>query len=139
LCAARLIDYQKFGFTRGCLVRSKAIKSGTHGDTYRQQLINEKGGEWVNLRDKDIHPLLAINNIYRAHLEYEVSPEDVLEFIRQSNIATDNYLIREILSDPSGQIPDSIIDEDIALEKSGDLSNSAQAEFSENELPNFEL
>ncbi len=108
----RLIDYEKFGFTRGCLVRSKAINKNTQAHQKLETLLTELGGEWVLLRAKDIKPLLAIALVFDACEEYEFDEEQVFEFMRQQKIAESNYLIQEILSDPSGQIPNSAIDED---------------------------
>ncbi|MBW4591338.1 MAG: hypothetical protein KME46_00055 [Brasilonema angustatum HA4187-MV1] len=111
----RLIDYKKFDFTRGCLVRSKQFsRNAAKAKQYLTQLLSPQlGGEWVMLKKEDIQPLLAINSVMNAREDYELSKEQIIDFIEQKRIALDNYLIREILSDPSGQIPDEAIDEDI--------------------------
>lgn len=111
----RLIDYQKFDLTRGCLVRSKAVKNGTKGSKYLDTLLNQLGGEWVLLTDEHIKPLIAVLMIYKACQDYEVTEEEVIQFIKNKKIAENNYLINEILSDPSGQVPDGLIDEDSAI------------------------
>ncbi len=110
----RLIDYKKFDFTRGCLVRCKKISpSAAKAQEYLKELLSPKlGGEWVLLKSEDIKPLLAILFVWEASEDYELSEEQVFDFMAQKRLAIDNYLIREILSDPSGQIPDNAIDED---------------------------
>ncbi|MEX0267736.1 P-loop NTPase fold protein [Leptolyngbyaceae cyanobacterium UHCC 1019] len=108
----RLIDYKKFDLTRGCLVRSKAVKANTLGSQYLNTLLSDLNGEWVSLKGKDLLPLLAILAVCDSQEEYEVTDEEIFEFMQERKIAESNYLIREILSDPSGQIPDSIVDED---------------------------
>lgn len=110
----RLTEYKKFDLTRGCLVRSKQIsRNAAKAQEYLKQLLSsELGGEWVLLKNEDIKPLLAILQVQKAREDYEVSQEQIIDFIVQQRIAIDNYLIREILSDPSGQIPDDAIDED---------------------------
>lgn len=110
----RLTEYKKFDLTRGCLVRSKQIsRNAAKAQGYLNQLLSsELGGEWVLLKNEDIKPLLAILQVQKAREDYEVSQEQIIDFIVQQRIAIDNYLIREILSDPSGQIPDDAIDED---------------------------
>lgn len=110
----RLIEYKTFDLTRGCLVRSKAIgRNATKAKQYLDQLLSPAlGGEWVLLKSEDIKPLLAILFVLRGRDDYELSEEQIVDFIVQKQIAIDNYLIREILSDPSGQIPDDAIDED---------------------------
>lgn len=110
----RLIDYKKFDLTRGCLVRSKDISSNAAvARAHLNQLLSpELGGEWALLKSEDIKPLLAIMRVQKARENYELSEEQINDFIVQKQIAIDNYLIHEILSDPSGQIPDDVIDED---------------------------
>ncbi|MBW4469824.1 MAG: hypothetical protein KME45_05400 [Stenomitos rutilans HA7619-LM2] len=126
----RLIDYRKFDLSRGCLVRSKAVKAHTSGNKYLNTLLSELGGEWVSLKGKDLQPLLAILFVYNSHEEYEVTEEEVLEFMQERKIAESSYLIREILSDPSGQIPTDVIDEDqlitatVKMETTDSLTNA---------------
>jgi hypothetical protein len=108
----RLIDYKKFDFTRGCLVRSKAVNQNTLGYQHLNKLVQELGGEWALLRPKDIQPLLAISHVFDACEEYEFEEDQILEFMKRYKIAESNPLILEILSDPSGEIPKSAIDED---------------------------
>ncbi|MEG5066553.1 hypothetical protein QUB33_23340 [Microcoleus sp. B3-A4] len=108
----RLIEYQKFDMTRGCLVRSKDVKPKTVGKQCLDQLLSQElGGEFVKLASEDIKPLLAIYLVNKARTEYDVTEEQILEFIVQKKLATENYIICEILSDPSGQIPEGLVDE----------------------------
>jgi hypothetical protein len=110
----RLIDYKKFDLTRGCLVRSKQIgRNAAKAQQYLSQLLSPQfGGEWVLLKNEDIKPLLAVLFVLQAREDYELKEEEIMNFVVQKRIAIDNYLIREILSDPSGQIPEDAIDED---------------------------
>ena len=114
----RLTRYNDFDLTRGCLVRSKQINKGA---TKAQQLLNillspQLGGEWVLLKSEDIKALLAVHLVMKAREDYELSEQQIIDFIRQKRIATNNYLIREILSDPSGQVPNDLVDEDVIPE-----------------------
>lgn len=109
----RLINYQKFDMTRGCLVRSKDVKPNTVGKQCLDKLLSQElGGEFVKLTSEDIKPLLAIYFVSKAREDYEVTEDQIQQFIVHKNLATENYLINEILSDPSGQIPDGLLDED---------------------------
>jgi hypothetical protein len=112
----RLTNYEKFDLTRGCLVRSKKINPGAKAakDGVRT-LLSEKGGEWVLLQSQDIKPLLAILFVYENRESYELSEEQIIDFIQQKRLAIDNSLIREILSDPSGQEPENLFDEDMPV------------------------
>jgi len=108
----RLIEYQKFDMTRGCLVRSKDVKPKTVGKQCLDQLLSQElGGEFVKLASEDIKPLLAIYLVNKARTEYDVTEDQILEFIVHKKLATENYIICEILSDPSGQIPEGLVDE----------------------------
>ncbi|WP_341525605.1 P-loop NTPase fold protein [Nostoc sp. UHCC 0302] len=109
----RLIDYKTFDMTRGCLVRAKDVKSNTRGKEHLDELLSkELGGEFVKLTIEDIKPLLAILFIKKACADYEISEEEITQFMSREKLVTENYLIREILSDPSGQIPNGLVDED---------------------------
>lgn len=111
----RLIEYKKFDCTRGCLVRSKQINKGAaRAQEYLTKLLSKDlGGEWVLLKAEDIKPLLAVHFVMKSRENDELSEEQIIDFIRQKRIAIDNYLIREILSDPSGQVPQDAINEEI--------------------------
>ena len=112
----QLGDYKKFDLTRGCLVRSKKIGSNARSaQKYLKELQDEKGGEWVRLPKEDIKPLLAIYAVYKNQESYGVKPEQIFDFIEKSELVIKNYIISEILSDPSGQAPDGLIDEDIPI------------------------
>ncbi|BAY12946.1 P-loop NTPase fold protein [Calothrix sp. NIES-2098] len=111
----RLIEYQKFDCTRGCLVRSKQINKGAaKAQEYLTKLLSQDlGGEWVLLKAEDIKPLLAVHFVMKSRENDELSEEQIIDFIRKKRIAIDNYLIREILSDPSGQFPQDAINEEV--------------------------
>lgn len=109
----RLVNYKKFDLTRGCLVRSKKVSRGTKTEQCLNQLLSPSlGGEWVLLKPEEIKPLLAIHSVMNSREDYELSEHEIVDFIVQKRIAIDNYLIREILSDPSGEIPSEAVDED---------------------------
>ncbi|ARV62743.1 hypothetical protein BZZ01_32545 [Nostocales cyanobacterium HT-58-2] len=111
----RLINYKKFDLTRSCLVRSKKINPGaTVARECLKTLLKKQGGEWVMLQSQDIKPLLAILFVYKCE-NYELTEEQILDFIKQKKLAIDNPLIREILSDPSGKEPDNLTDDDLPV------------------------
>lgn len=112
----QLIDYKKFDLTRGCLVRSKKISpSATKARESVRTLLNDKGGEWVLLRGEDIKPLLAIQLVLNNSESYNLSETEIIDFIKQNQLAINNPLIREVLSDPSGQEPENLMDEDMPV------------------------
>ncbi len=112
----RLIDYKKFKLTRGCLVRSKQIGAGAiQARKCLDQLLNQLGGEWVRLREEDITPLLALWFVYSGSEDYELTEEQIFNFIKQNKLAINNPLIREILSDSSGEEPDHLTDDELPM------------------------
>lgn len=113
---ARLIDYKTFNLTRGCLVRSKKIsQKATKARNHLRTLLQNKGGEWVGLQSQDIKPLLAILFVYYNRETYELTEEQIFDFIEQKQLAINNPLIREILSDPSGQEPTNLTDDELPI------------------------
>ncbi len=105
----RLTDYETFELTRGCLVRSqsKIEQMRKNSEAYKllNELISEKGGENVNLIAEQIRPLIAIFDIYHKRLTYQLTEEQIFDIIVQKKITVDNLLLREILSNPSGNMP----------------------------------
>ncbi|BAY84945.1 hypothetical protein NIES267_44430 [Calothrix parasitica NIES-267] len=111
----RLIKYEEFDITRGCLVRSKKInpKASVPNECLKI-LLHEQGGEWVMLQSQDIKPLLAIWSVYSCE-SYELTKEQIFDFIKEEQIAINNPLVREILSEPSGEQPDDLTDDDLPI------------------------
>ncbi len=97
----RLLDYDKYGITRGCLVRSTDVpRSWKTGYQLKEKLEKEKGGEVVVLKKTEIKPLVAIHTIYEQAEDYGFTKEEVTELVKELRIAADNLLICEILSAP---------------------------------------
>jgi hypothetical protein len=112
----RLIDYKTFDITRGCLVRSKIISQNAKlARNHLRILLEKKGGEWVGLQSQDIKPLLAIYFVWYNSESYELTDEQIFEFIEQTKLAINNPLIREIISDPSGQEPTNLTDDGLPI------------------------
>ncbi|MGA1101902.1 MAG: hypothetical protein ACO3VB_09060 [Opitutales bacterium] len=137
----RLLDDKgQLGLTRGCLVRSPSKPMNKNFKTkYLDPLINEKGGEFVKLLLEEVRPIIAF---YRTctgeELRDDISSHDVMEFIQKKGaeyrIAEYNPLIREILSDPSYEVPDLVSEEDIELVES---LTTEQLDDSEADLSTF--
>lgn len=109
-CLKRLNDYHTFDLTRGCLVRSeskiKQMKKTAATFSLLEELIKYKGGENVDLIEDQIRPLIAILAIYQKRQNYQLTEEQIFDIISKNNITFDNLLLREILSDPSGEMPE---------------------------------
>ncbi|MCC3413926.1 MULTISPECIES: ATP-binding protein [unclassified Microcoleus] len=115
----RLIDYQTFDLTRGCLVRSQSkietIKKNSKAYKLLEELVSfEKGGEVVYLIEDQIKPLLAVRAVCKKCRDYNLTEDQVWDFISQKQLTFENLLLREILSDPSGEMP-VVDDEDESL------------------------
>jgi hypothetical protein len=108
----RLVQYKKFGLTRGCLVRSKNINPRWAAQGLLNQLLSrELAGEWVVLKPEEVKPLIAILSVYASRDDYDLSEEQIFDFVDETGLAVHNALLKEILSDPSGQIPTGVVDE----------------------------
>ena len=109
----RLLDEKnEFQLSRGCLVRAydKPLNSYFR-NRYLEPLINEKGGEFVDLKLEEIQPIVAIYNVYRKREEYGLTEEQIFEFIETAEpeklLGIHSPLIQEILSPPSEQVPET--------------------------------
>ncbi|MEG4351676.1 AAA family ATPase [Microcoleus sp. LAD1_D3] len=135
----RLNDYEAFNLTRGCLVRSQSKKITSYLEQqYLVPLIKQQGGEYVELKEDEIKPLLAIRAVYqKREVDYGVSEEEIFNFIAEKGaekmLGASNPLLTEILSDPSYQVPTDLIeDEPVAVAESimDDLSESEELDKS---------
>ncbi|MFH7025672.1 MAG: P-loop NTPase fold protein [Heteroscytonema crispum UTEX LB 1556] len=111
----RLIDYKTFDITRGCLVRSKekTIRKKWDSYGYLNKLVQELGGEWVYLKAEELKPLIDLYSVYQKRHLYKLNEEQILEFSK--SLTAYNPLLREILSDPSGEIDEETIEGDELL------------------------
>ncbi|MCV3215488.1 P-loop NTPase fold protein [Plectonema radiosum NIES-515] len=111
----RLIDYETFDITRGCLVRSKekTIRKNWESYGHLNKLVQDLGGEWVYLKAEEIQPLIHLYSVYQKRELYQLNEEQVIEFSKP--ITAENPLLREILSDPSGEIDEETIEGDELL------------------------
>ncbi|MEZ2304609.1 MAG: ATP-binding protein [Microcoleus sp.] len=135
----RLNDYETFNLTRGCLVRSQTKKITSYLEQkYLVPLIKQQGGEYVELKEDEIKPLLAIRAVHqKREVDYGVSEEEIFNFIAekgsQKMLGASNPLLKEILSDPSYQVPTDLIeDEPVTVAESimDDLSDSEELDKS---------
>lgn len=106
-----LVNYSKFGLTRGCIVRSPDKKINKKAQAYKllEQLRTQLGGEQAPLHPEEIQPLIEIYSIYQNCQSFGLTEEQVKEF-SLGEIA-DNPLLQEILSDPSGKIDEEALDD----------------------------
>jgi hypothetical protein len=114
----QLKDKTRFKITRACLVRSKEIPA--NAQEAKQDLdviLKQQGGEWVKLKEEEIKELIAILAVYEKHNSLNLDKSHIFKFIKEQDLIANNSLIREILSDPSGQIPDNLVDEEAEFEE----------------------
>ncbi|MBD2336856.1 ATP-binding protein [Calothrix sp. FACHB-156] len=130
----RLLDYDTFNLTRGCLVRSKSkdknISTFLH-NTYIEPLI-ARGGEFVEIKEEEIRPLIAIRSVYKKReVDYGLTEDEIIKFINDKGnvykLGASNPLLKEIMSDPSYKVPEDILENDAAISN----LNSYTAESSE--------
>ena len=122
-------------------MRSKTKKiTGYMEATYLQPLIRQ-GGEYVELKEEEIKPLIAIRAVHQKRsVDYQLTEEEILKFIHEKgakhNLGESNPLLREILSDPSYQVPDDVsMDEPVTL--SSELENNEYESENDIDLSGF--
>ncbi|MEB3230647.1 MAG: hypothetical protein VKJ64_06545 [Leptolyngbyaceae bacterium] len=132
----RLTDYQKFKLTRGCLVRSQAINTGARkGLELKDQLLTKQSGEWVSPKIDEIRSLLALQELSRTLDDEGFTQADFEQFIAEEKLLVEHPVLTEILSDPSGQSPDELTDEDADLDQAmAEQLNLTDAEDDDLEL-----
>ena len=94
----RLVQYETFDLTCGCLVRPSehGIPPHWQASRYLQQFAEERGGQWVDLKAQEILPLIAIWQVYQRRIEYGLRAEQIFELITYRKLATENPLLQAI-------------------------------------------
>ncbi|MEH1855802.1 MAG: ATP-binding protein [Nostoc sp.] len=135
----RLIDYKTFGLTRGCLIRSKSKDKNISSHLYKTYIepLIAQGGEFAELKEEEIRPLLAIRSVYKKReIDYGFTEEEILNFITEKGdvhqLGANNTLLKEILSDPSYQVPEDVLESNAELPNISNYSESSElAEITE--------
>ena len=95
----QLIDYETLDITRGCLIRAKKIDiDDGESQNYLMNLVKEKEGQWIILHEEDIISLLAIRFVYDQYENYQLTAEQIFDFIEKRKLASNSFLIKEIIS-----------------------------------------
>lgn len=133
----RLVDYKTYGLTRGCLIRGADFKIKTFWDSYKtyQNFIQRQGGEHIEPDPEQLKVLMALQAVFESASIYGLTEAEVREFSRE--IALNNEILLEILSDPSGLIDPSIIDDETLVSiiiGDDDLFDTSAIEDNEEDL-----
>jgi len=104
----RITTYHTFGLTRGCVIRSedRKIKEKWEANFLRYYLVEKLGGEYIYLVADHVKPLIAVLAVCDKQEIYGVSEDAILAFIADSQIALNNLLIKDILSNPAVVLSD---------------------------------
>jgi hypothetical protein len=107
----RLLDYETFDCDRSCVLRdeTRKLKSNWNAYGYYEELVN-KGGEWVNLQAEHLKPLFALKYIYDNHEQFHLSHRRLDSFAEVRRRLSQNPLIRDILSQPKGQVLETALE-----------------------------
>jgi hypothetical protein len=118
----KLTWYDKFKLTRGCVIRSEDRKINKRWEAHnlRAKLVDELGGEYIYLVSDHVKPLIAILAVYDKREIYGVSEDAILAFITDSQIAFNNLLIKDILSNPATVISDDDSEAEPVIENEND-------------------
>ena len=130
----KLNDYKKFDLTRGCLVRSRSKKMTKPMESkYLEPLIREKGGEFVELKEDEIKPLIAMRAVHqKREVDYKLSEAEIIKFITEKGaekmLGASNPLLKEILSDPSYEVPTDMIEEEPVVSEESMMADVSKSD-----------
>lgn len=131
----RLLDYQRYKLTRGCLVRSenKRISRRTQAFENLTKLTSAPfNGEFVPLKSSEIVEVYALLLLSQHPEVATLSHDEVDKFIIEK--AINNGLIKEILSDPSGEIPATAISQPTSFNDTGNTARSNDTGLSDDDF-----
>lgn len=117
----RIVDYQTFDLTRGCIVRSKSRKIKSNWDSHKllHTLVKDKNGEWVDLVFEDIQNLIKIFTINEQKDSYRLTDENIRDFSKE--YVLNNPILLEILSYQSGEVDQLLIEDPFDLNNLPDI------------------
>ncbi|WP_103666523.1 AAA family ATPase [Pseudanabaena sp. BC1403] len=117
----KLTMYDTFKLTRGCMIRSQDRKIKKYWEAHNLRIkLDQMGGEFIHLEAEQVKPLIAILAVYDKREGYGVSEDAISTFIADSQIAFNNLLIRDILSNPANVIPDDDSEAEPVIENESD-------------------
>ena len=127
----RLSMYDTFKLTRGCMIRSEDRKINKRWEAHnlRIKLVEELRGEYIYLVAEHVKPLIAILAVYDKREVYGVSEDAISTFITDSQIAFNNLLIRDILSNPSNVISDDDSEAEPVIENESNEGDEVKPTF----------
>jgi len=119
--------YDRFKLTRGCVIRSQDRKIKSHWEAHniRIKLVEELCGEYIYLVAEDVKPLIAILAVYDKREGYGINEDAITAFITESQIASNNPLIRDILSNPASVIDDDDTESEEVIQNDADKAKPA--------------
>ncbi len=107
----RLLDHETFGGDRSCVLReeNRKLRRSWKAYDYYQELVKQ-GGEWVHLEAEHLKPLYALKYIYDNHEQFDLSHKRLDSFGEVQRRLTQNPLIKDILSQPRGQVSETALE-----------------------------
>jgi hypothetical protein len=115
LCATlkRLVEYEKFDLTKGCILSAENPAIPTHWQAYGYltKLYSQMGGKWVKLQPADLKPLLALWQVYQQRSDYGLTAEQVYQFARARQLIPKNPLIWAIFTNSTPAIAPNSLEE----------------------------
>ncbi|MGB3236836.1 MAG: hypothetical protein WBB29_00980, partial [Geitlerinemataceae cyanobacterium] len=86
----KILNYDKLGIEKGCLIRSTPIpKSWKKGQELKNKLESQHG-EVVVLKKEEIKPLIAIHKIYQQSEDYGFKKNDLIQLIKEMKLVISN-------------------------------------------------
>jgi hypothetical protein len=103
------------------MIRSQDRKIKKQWEAHNLRIkLDQMGGEFIHLEAEQVKLLIAILSVYDKREGYSVSEDAILTFIADSQIAFNNLLIRDILSNPANVIPDDDSEAEPVIENESD-------------------
>ena len=133
-----LDEGNSFGLTRGCLVRSKSKPVSSFIQKKYLSFFPKENIEFVDLKEEEIKPLIAIHSVYeKREIDYNLTEEQIFDFIARKGaekfLGNHNPLLREVLSDPSYQIPSIKSEPEVLAESNEPESDSDELQSADME------
>ena len=98
----RLVQCDRLGLTRTCLIRSdwKPIPSHWQASRDLEEWLDRMQGKWIDADGKALVPLLAVYSVFQHRDRHQLEGAQITDFVRQHRAIAENPLVAQILRSP---------------------------------------
>ncbi|MBE9039687.1 hypothetical protein IQ235_02610 [Oscillatoriales cyanobacterium LEGE 11467] len=129
----RLVQCDRLGLTRTCLIRSHGKPIPGHWKASRdlKAWLDRSQGKWIDADPKALAPLLALHSVYLHRDTHQLEGAQISDFVRQRREIAQNPLIAKILQAPAAAMS-GVLSPDTTHSSKENTSGATQTAIGQN-------